>query len=350
MTDFRVSGMSAEPTTYRRRALAFLVGVLVIGTAGAVINRALPTDALMVTMSTSSVAGGIESGSSVVLNGAEIGVVDEVSVYAPDAYEVVLELDPARIGDVPDVLTDDVSVTYAPKNLFGISAVVMTGGSGGTPLRNGSVFQAADPGDATLTTLLHNLSELQNEAFDPYVSDILAIANQATQGLLPLLGAAGQIARDVADTQLVTPAQTLPQYTELVSQLDGTVDDLLPAVQQIMEWEAPQKPGYLEASEKGLSATAGVFVDDLAKLLGPTELGLTAPLMPVLTELIQRVQATFPQARRNGIQIANLIERLRTSLPEKSGKPVLNVDLILKSAPGLAAALRLPDRLPDGTR
>ncbi|MEE4021616.1 MlaD family protein [Gordonia sp. PKS22-38] len=342
MAEFRIPGMSAEPATYRRRALAFLAGVtLLVGTI-VVVEQAIPDDSMQVTMSTSTVAGGIQAGASVVLNGSQVGRVTQVSVPVPDVYEVTLELDPERLGDSTDVLTDTAMVSYAPENLFGIAAVVLYGQPGGDPLRDGSTFSPPEPQDATLTTLLHNLSDLQNEAFDPYVGDVLDIANQATQGLLPLFGAVGQIASDVADTQVVTPRETLPQYTQLIAQVRGTVDDLLPGIKQIMDWQAPREPGYLERSQKGLEATAGPFIDDLTRLLADDALGQTAPLMPVITEVLQRVQDTFPDARRNGIQIATLIERLRRSLPDAPGGPVLNVDVVLKSAPGLAAALGLP--------
>ena len=138
--------------------------------------------------------------------------------------------------------------------------------------------------------------------------------------------------------------------TQLIGQVRGAVDDLLPPIKQIMDWQAPRAPGSLEASEKGLSATAGPFVDDLTRLLGPDALGMTAPLMPVLTEIIGRVQQTFPDSRRNGIQIATLIERLRRSLPDTPDGPVLNVDVVLKSTPGLAAALQLPTGGSEGPR
>ena len=350
MAEFRIPGMSADTATYRRRALAFLAASVVFVGAVVVIDRAIPSDSIRITMSTSSVAGGIQRGASVVLNGSQVGRVADVTTPAPDAYEIALDLDPERMGASTDILTDTAMVSYAPENLFGIAAVVLYGQPGGAPLHDGSSFSPPEPEDATLTTLLHNLSDLQNEAFDPYVGGVLDIANQATGGLLPLFGAIGQIASDFADTQVVTPAETLPQYTQLIGQVRGAVDDLLPPIKQIMDWQAPRAPGYLEASEKGLSATAGPFVDDLTRLLGPDALGMTAPLMPVLTEIIGRVQQTFPDSRRNGIQIATLIERLRRSLPDTPDGPVLNVDVVLKSTPGLAAALQLPTGGSEGPR
>ncbi|WP_448222843.1 MlaD family protein [Gordonia iterans] len=344
MSDFRTPGMAAGWTVYTRRALVFLASsaVALIGFFG--VARLLPESGYRVTMQTNFVAGGIVAGSPVVLNGADVGTVGEVDVIGPDQYSVVLVLNSERIRAAEGVFTDSAYVGYAPENVFGISAVVMRSQDGGTPLRNGSTFRVEDPEDATLTTLLRNLSDLQNEAFDPHVSDLLNVADRATRGLLPIFGAAGQIASDVAETQVVSPRETLPLFTELLTAVGGAVDDLLPPIRKIMEWDAPQQPGYLQRSEEGLSFTATTIIEDARELLGPSGLEQTAPLMPVLTALIDRVTDTFPDSRRNGIQIATLIERLDKAFVDTPAGPVLTVDVVIRSAPGLAAALGLPGR------
>ncbi|MEP9414595.1 hypothetical protein ABLE92_09630 [Gordonia sp. VNQ95] len=342
MSEFRIPGMSASRSAYRNRALGFLAVAVLAGILISVAVRSWPEDNVRVTMVTTTVAGGIDTGTSVVLNGSEVGLVEQVKVVSANTYAVVLDLDPDRAGGRLDVLTDTAQVSYAPKNLFGISAVVLQSQPGGQPLRDGSAFRPPTPTDATLTTLLRNLSDLQNEAFDPYMSDILAIASQATQGLLPILGAAGQIAGDIVETQVVSPRQTLPQFTQLITQVRGAVGDLLPVIPQIMEWDAPRDPGYLERSQNGLAFTAGPAMDEITKLLSMPELGQTAPLMPVLTALVARIQDTFPDSRTNGIQIATLIEKLRRALPDGPNGPVLTVNAVLASAPGLNAALRAP--------
>ena len=343
MTDFRTPGMAAGPRVFRRRALLFLAASVVAIVGLTLVLRNLPESGYRIQMQTDSVAGGIGKGSPVVLNGGDVGTVDDVEVTGPDRYVLTLKMNPERISEGSDVLTDNAHVGYSPENLFGISAVVMRSQDGGTPLKNGSSFRVEDPEDATLTTLLKDLNDLQNEAFDPYVSDLLNIADRATRGLLPILGAAGQVANDIAETQVVSPRQTLPQFTELVSGVTGTVDDLLPPIRQIMEWDAPQEPGYLERSEAGLSFTATTIIEDVERILGPSGLGQTAPLMPVLTDLVDRVRETFPDSRRNGIQIATLIERLGDVFVDTPSGPVPTVDVVVTSAPGLAAALNLPD-------
>ncbi|MGO3326409.1 hypothetical protein [Gordonia sp. (in: high G+C Gram-positive bacteria)] len=343
MTEFRIPGMSASAGAYRNRALITIAAVVAATAATVVGLRAVPDGTTEITVRASSVAGGIRPGAAVVLNGSEVGVVSDIDAPAPDSYALTLDLSGDRADDALAVLTDRTVVSYAPKNLFGISAVVLTSQSGGTAMQNGSTLDAGEPEDATMTTLLRKLSDVQNEAFDPYMSDILTVAAKATDGLLPILGVAGQIMSDVAETQVVSPRTTLPQFAQLVAGVRGTFDDLLPPIRRLMHWQAPRREGFSELAEQGLSFTEGPVMDEVTALLSDSELGQTAPLMPVLTALFDRVNATFPDSRTNGIQIATLIERLRTALPAgPGGKPVLTVDAVLESAPGLKAALGRP--------
>ncbi|WOC13106.1 MlaD family protein [Gordonia sp. MP11Mi] len=343
MTEFRIPGMSATAGAYRNRALATIAAVAAVTTVTVVGVRALPDDTTEIILKTTSVAGGIGPDAAVVLNGSEVGVVSEIDVAAPDTYAVTLDLSGDRADDALAVLTDRTVVSYAPKNLFGISAVVLTSQSGGTPLHNGSTLDAGDPEDATMTTLLRKLSDIQNEAFDPYMSDILSVAAKATDGLLPILGVAGQIMNDIAETQVVSPRKTLPQFAQLVGQVRGTFDDLLPPIRRLMDWQAPRRPGFSEMAEQELAYTEGPVMDQVTKLFSDSELGQTAPLMPVITALLNRINNTFPDSRTNGIQIATLIEKLRRALPAgPDGSPVLTVDAVLASAPGLKAVLDQP--------
>ncbi|MCF8607499.1 hypothetical protein L5I01_29495 [Gordonia sp. HY442] len=351
MTEFRIPGMSASAGAYRNRALITIVAVAVVTTGVVVGLKLVPDDTTEITVRASSVAGGIRPGAAVVLNGSEVGVVSDIAAAASDSYSVTLDLTGDRADDALAVLSDETVVSYAPKNLFGISAVVLTSQSGGTALHNGSTLDAGEPEDATMTTLLRKLSDVQNEAFDPYMSDILTVAAKATDGLLPILGVAGQIMNDVAETQVVSPRQTLPQFAQLVGGVRGTVDDLLPPIRRLMDWQAPRRAGFSELAEQGLSFTEGPVMDEITALLSDSGLGQTSPLMPVLTAFFDRVTDTFPDSRTNGIQIATLIERLRKALPAgPDGKPVLTVNAVLESTPGLKAALDLTPEKGRGAK
>lgn len=338
MTDFRSPGMSDGASVYRSRGGVFLVVAVVIALLATLIYRLVPDDRFDITMRTAMVAGGVVDGSTVVINGAEAGTVREVIADGPDSFRVVLDLTPSLV-DKPGLLTSSMTVTYAPKNLFGISAVVLTTDPRGQRLGDGDEFTVAAPEDATLTTLLRNLNDLNVDAFGPHMSSILEYTSQATMGLLPVIGVMSNLAKDIADTQRVTPRETLPQYARMIAQLQQTAGDVLPPIQSLLEWEGPRRPGYLEKLHAGMSFGATTLMDDVQTLLGPRGLATLVPVVPTALALLGRVQASFPDAQRNGLQIATLLERIRRALPDGPNGPVYTVDVVLRAVPSVAAAL-----------
>lgn len=345
MPDYRTSGMSADQSTYTRRAVAFIAAVAVVGLVSTLVSRALPDDTVTTYMHTDLVAGGITDGATVVLNGSEIGHVQSVTSGEGSSHRITLVFDENKL-DRPELLTTTMEVAYAPKNLFGIGAVVLQTRPGGTRLRDGNDFYPETPTDSTLTTLLRNLSDLNTQAFNPYMSDVLKWASQATMGLLPIFGVVGQIAESIADTQRVSTRETLPQFAELVGDLDASVGRMLPAFRNLFDWPAPRIPGYVEHEERAFKYLNSNVVDAVGDLLGNEEIGRLMPAVPTVVEILERVRSSFPDARANGMQIAALLNRIRAAMPSGPDGPVLNVDVVLRSVPGVAAALGAPGGTP----
>ncbi|GAB20373.1 Mce family protein [Gordonia effusa NBRC 100432] len=338
MTDFRTPGMSASPRTFAIRAVVAVVAAVVVIVSAIFISAALPDDAMRISMHTDVLAGGIDTGTSVVLHGDEIGSVSSVRADG-NSFVVGLTLLPSY-RDRPDVLTTALQVAYAPKNLFGISAVILTAQPGGDPLSNNSDFYPDTPVDSTLTTLLRSLSDLNTKALTPYVGDILATANKATLGLLPVMGTVSRLATDIADTQKLSTAATLPRLANVLRELNTTVTGLIPGLKKLMDWRGPQRPGYVDNANNAFGLAGAVTLPQIDDLLGEN-FGQVMPLVPALRQIVTRIQQTFPDSHRNGLEIAMLIERIRGALPAgPGGTPVLNVDVVLKGIPGISAALQ----------
>ncbi|NMO00733.1 hypothetical protein HH308_05825 [Gordonia sp. TBRC 11910] len=340
MTDFRTPGMAASPATFAKRAVIAIIVTAILVIGAVVVTAMLPDDNMHIAMHTDVVAGGIEPGTAVVLNGDEIGQV--ASVRADGTKFVVgLTINPAY-RDRKDVLTSAMQVTYAPKNLFGIGAVELTAQPGGDPLSNDADFYPDTPVDSTLTTLLRGLSDLQTEAFAPYVSDILSNANKATMGLLPVIGTVSELATEIADTQKLPTSVTMPQMAALLSGLNATTVAALPGLRSLMSWQAAQRPGFIDKANDGLGAAYSTLLPIINDILGK-DIGQTMPLVPALTQIVARIQQSFPDSYDNGLEIAALIERIRRAMPAGAdGRPMLNVDVVLRGIPGVTAALTSP--------
>ncbi|MFW0788725.1 hypothetical protein [Gordonia sp. CPCC 205333] len=338
MPDFRAPGMSAPRRVFARRAVFFLAASVVILLATILVVKLLPDNKTVVTMHTDTLAGGIVDGAAVVLNGAEVGTVTSLTKVSPGKYEIALAIDNKFLGK-PGLLSSATLVSYAPKNLFGIAAVVLKSQPGGDPIGNGDDFYPDQPVDATLTTLLRNLNDLQTDAFAPYMGDILRSANQATMGLLPIIGVLGKLASDIADTQKIPTAKSLPRFKELIARLRDTTGLVFPSLVSLVHWDAPQQPGYVEKQHRGLSYVSTTTMEDVGNLLSNKELGGVLVVAPTGVQLLDRIMKTFPEARKNGIQIATLIDRINAALRPGPQGPVMTVDVVLAGIPGVAAAL-----------
>lgn len=337
MTDFAAPGMAASRSEYVRRGIVAMAATCVVAMVITVIVHLTPDDDMTIAMHTTSVAGGIVSGSSVVVNGDEVGTVRAVTSPSPGDFVVDLSIDPDRLR--PGLLTSDMGVMYAPKNVFGIGAVVLKTSGGGQAIGNGGDFYPAVTEDATLTTLLRNLSDLDEKAFTPYVGAILASAGQATMGLVPVVGIAGRLAEQITATQTLPTAQTFPKMAELFDSLGYTTRVILPPVRSLLDWQAPRRPGFTESQRMGLEEFAKYTIPGLGELLGKGEVADLVPFVPVVNQLLDRVVSTFPDAKLNGLQIADLIGRVdRTIHPGKNG-PVVDVDVVLRGLPVIGAAV-----------
>ena len=137
-TDARLSrsGMAAERSTYIRRALFALVGLVVVVVLASLVSSLRPDNTFRLRMYTDTLAGGIGEGTGVVVNGAEIGTVRTITPTRTGEFVVDLAMDPDRLK-TPGIISTTTRLTYAPKNLFGIAAVVLDSVPGGEPIASG---------------------------------------------------------------------------------------------------------------------------------------------------------------------------------------------------------------------
>ncbi|MBJ7291069.1 MlaD family protein [Williamsia sp.] len=340
MPAFATPGMPGDRSTFARRALWTLVMAVVVTVILVVVVRSIPDDTTTVRIHTDDVAGGIATGTAVLLNGAHVGSVTDVDAQDSGGGNVVtVEFDSSSAD--PRLLTTAMKVRFAPRNLFGISAVDLQAAEGGRTLSNDSDFFPDNVDDVTLSTLLRTLSDVNDQAFRPHVSAILDQAAQATMGIAPILGVLGRLGTSLSNTQKFPPAQTFPRFATLVSEFGDAIAQVLPALSYLVAWPAPQETGYISRQRRALGFAGDTVVGgSLTDLLGPDELGRLSPVAPTLVEIFDRVQATFPDARSNGVQLESLIDRIRAAMPDGPNGPVLNVDVVLRGMPAVAEALR----------
>ncbi len=332
--------MAAERSTYVRRALFALAGLVVVVVLASLVSSLRPDNTFRLRMYTDTLAGGIGEGTGVVVNGAEIGTVRTITPTRTGEFVVDLAMDPDRLK-TPGIISTTTRLTYAPKNLFGIAAVVLDSVPGGEPIASGGDFHPDTPADATLTSMLRQLSDMQNKAFDPYIGDLLNKADRASMAFMPVLDIMGRLTGALVNTEQIPVEVTLPKMSGLVQGLPAGVDNLMTSLNGLMAWPAARNGGqdFLNRLTKGVNLATEVSVPLTGQLLGPKALGQLMPLMPQLLPVLETVLKSFPDARKNGLQIRQLIYNLNRALPIVGGRPVLKVDVVLRGMPGPVSGL-----------
>lgn len=189
--------------------------------------------------------------------------------------------------------------------------------------------------------MLRQLSDMQNKAFDPYVGDLLTKADRASMAFLPVLDIVGRLTGLLVETEQIPVERSLPQLAGLITAMPTATGNLLGAMDKLLAWPAAREGGadFLDRLTKGLDISTNKTIPIAARLLGPEALGQTMTLMPQLLPVLETVLKSTPDARKNGLQIRQLIYNLDRALPKIGGRPVLKLDVVLRGMPGPVSGL-----------
>lgn len=331
-----VTGMITPGPVLLRRGVAVILAALLTALAFWAVRAIVTTPPKSLTLVVRNVAPGVAPGTAVEMDGLRVGEVTDIVDRGAGKLGVAMRFN----GAADDLVTDAVKVSYAAGNTFGITVVALTPGRGGRTLASGASWEPmSTPDDSTMASLLRSLSTMERESFRPHMAQLIAQMDTTTRQFLPFLGAVGAIAEANADTQRIPTSQTLPTIAATLKALDASTRQMLPGLQQLWSWKAPDVPGYPERQTATINTLAYDFSPALAALLSkPNVAALTEVLVPI-RELSTRSVASFPDAARNGRQLEELIERIRRSMPDNGSGPVLNLDVTFQQFPAIASLL-----------
>ncbi|MBB5915012.1 ABC-type transporter Mla subunit MlaD [Nocardia transvalensis] len=328
----------------RRRSLlvgAVAVGVIVAVVAAVSLYRGLRgDDGLYIALHTEQIGDGVLAGTPVRVDGVQVGTVTDIVPDEDGTQRISLRLDRSQLFGIDDSL----QVDYAPANLFGISEIELRRGTGGTPLRDDGVIdltgrRSAAIFDATMGSLLRSLSQTGDAVLTPQMATVISQVSNDVDAFTPLAQALITVAQTITDNQKM-PA------SELVGRLGPAFDgggqfagatiqvlDLIRDLPRLQDNRAPYDAGVQVLTDQllpGLGTFAGVAGDQLS--------GTTTMLAPVLALLGQMV----PRPQQSGADLAELMARLRTAMPDTPNGPVLNTEIDVRGVPVLAPLLGGP--------
>ncbi|WP_194813533.1 mammalian cell entry protein [Nocardia sp. XZ_19_385] len=337
MPNYAIPGV----TMGRRGARTVGAVALVVAAVAALTWRSglddAPDGVLRLQLRTEQIGQGVIPGTRVRLDGVMVGSVAEIAPAGPGQQLITLDLERTQTGS----LTDALSVDYAPENLFGISAVALRAGTGGAPLRDGSVVDlsgrhAARVNDVTMGVLLQALTETSTEVLTPQLSDLIHKFSSQLRSFTPLFEAIITLSTAVADTQRYPSDYLLDQYAAFfggAGEFTGATFRLVNAILniEIFVTDRPRYDAFIDLVVTGVLPAIG----NVGAVAEEYFIGYTTALTPV----VAAVAATVPDPRRSKAEMDEIVRRLQHMFIDTPDGPALNVAVTLRGMPGLAIPL-----------
>ncbi|WP_433662324.1 MlaD family protein [Nocardia sp. CA-128927] len=333
MPNYTIPGVATTSKRARILGLVAAVIVAVLGIAGSQLRDTSEGKRLEIRLRTDQIGEGVTSGTSVRVEGVAVGEVLAVSSVEQGRQLLTLGLDRDQIAG----LTDAITVDYSPENLFGISAVTLRPGSGGTPLRADAVIDLVGKvQDSTMGALLRQLTQTSTDVFTPRLADLLREFSGDLRAFTPILQAMVTMSRAIADTQIYPPSFLLDQYASFFGGLGTFSSATLTLLNSILSIEV------FNNDRARYDASVSMVTDQafpaIAALGGVARAHFTG-YADMFTPLVAALAATVPTPDRSHAQLSELIDRLDRIFADTPDGPKVNLAVTLRGVPGIAVPL-----------
>lgn len=337
MPNFGIPGVDIN----RRRARIVGVLAVVVAVAVAVLwSGALSSgagDTVRIRLRTEQIGDGVIDGTKVSLDGVNVGSISDI-VGVSDGHQLItLALDRSRITG----LTDDLSVDYAPTNLFGVTTVALKRGFGGLPLHEDELIdlagaQASKVSDMTMGALLRSITQTTSQVLTPELTDLLTKFSGDLAAFTPILQAVVMTTRAIADTQRFPSSQLLALYGSFLHGLGSIASGTFVLLYSVLNVEVFQH------DRKKYDTAIDLVANQLFPLVGgvgDAARGHLEGLTTTLTPPTQALAGTVPAGTRSAADVTELLRRLNALFADAPGGPQVNMSVVLHGMPGVALPL-----------
>ncbi|MGW4773979.1 MlaD family protein [Nocardia sp. NPDC004278] len=337
MPNYGLPGVSMGRRGSRARGAAALVVAVAVTLAWTGYQHRPDGERMRVQLRTEQIGEGIIEGTSVRLDGVDIGTITDIASIGGGRQLITLDLDKAQTSG----LTEDLGVAYVPENLFGISAVTLERVDAGAPLRAGSVVDLAGANanrvaDATMGRLLRALTETSTEVFTPQFAEVLRTFSGDLQAFTPMLEAVIMLSRTVAETQRYPSSFLIDQYASFYGGLGTFTSATFKLLATVLDIEVLQHDrSKYDASVTMVTDQAFPAIGSIGDIARQHFSGYIETFAP----LVAAIAATVPNPGQSHAELTELIQRLDRIFADTPDGPTVNAAITLRGVPGIAVPL-----------
>lgn len=329
-----LSGRSAGRATLRFRGIVVALIVIVVAATLTAYARGKFDSTYDLTLDAASVGDGLTPGADVKFRGLSIGTVSAIDTIGFGRQQIALKLDPHQAGE----LTDTVQAQFSSSNVFGSTAVELVSGGGGSPLPDDSTLAVAtDTTGATVTGVFRRVADLTEVLDSDQVQNLLDLLADTSVDVSANLKPYFDTSLMLAQNQIDPLAWKLHRGAEMGAGLNDLVPPLLDLVTGVVD-----KSAYYEAPDdrtRTLSAINGLsdqLLVPIGQLLETNNPNLTTLLSTVL-DLLVPITASLGTLAPSYDKIPGVVDGISDAFPLVDGAPVLQLDVIVRTMPNMAA-------------
>ncbi|MBA4024258.1 MAG: intermembrane transport protein PqiB [Gordonia sp.] len=293
---------------------------------------------------------GVEPGTKVLLHGAEVGEVTEVSAENADSVTIAVVLQSASAS----LITDDVEVDFRPENYFGITAVNLAEAGDGIPVVDGQVIRRSAAPDFTMSTMLEQGSLVIDGTLTESMISSLDKVVQYADGLAPLIRTGIVVADSVARAQRELPSVLMNRMNDVLAEFPAFSREAAGALYSIYDSAYNRRPdgsigvddAFMDETDQALELAASDLFGKAGALLASHDSELTP-----LTQLLKSLSDPLPAIIGSGATIDKLITavtQVESAFTGTQEQKTLQLRIVLDDLPGLAGPLTRSGAITSG--
>ncbi|MEE3849626.1 hypothetical protein VZC37_04745 [Gordonia sp. LSe1-13] len=331
-------GVNTEQHSARVLGIAFvLVAVLAIAAWRVLPDSDEPGPGdLRITLITETIGAGIETGTEVWRHGVKVGSVRTIERRDDEQF---LTIDLAA-EDVRG-LTEQMSIDFAPANLFGITQIslrdAVEANAAEFPLRNGATIdltgaQRGRVDDATMSTMLEGLGALTDRVLTPQFTELVDKVARNSKEFTPMIQMIVGVSATVWRTQEVPFSPILRGFGEGFKGAPPTLSGILHLLDVVYKQPYLKSPENRERFDATTGMLANGLIPGVAEMLRdirPYYHDLAQLPPPMLNAFAHSVGTPSVTAG----DLRTLLDRLSRSFRDSPAGPVLRLALALDLTP-----------------
>lgn len=327
-------GRAPSSRSLRIRGLIAAVVLAIAGIALYRLGTGSYDDTFKLTVVADSIGEGLTPGAEVKFRGLTIGSVKTLQSAGYNKQKITVELEPRQAS----ALAADTTAKFMSSSSFGLAAVELVSSGSGPRLRpNQTLLIGADVPSTSITGLLRQGQKLGQMVDSPDVDHIIEVVRRHAELTEPVTRSYFDLVRMLTDSQKVPFSQSLSVFASVVN----GVSDSVPLIG--LAYDLLNGMDFL-AHPDGV-ARMNLIMDQTAKILFDTDkivaknVSWLAPFMSAIMDVLLPFSYFQGSLAPAYDRLSGLLDRTSAAFPIVNGKVRMQIEVVMDTMPGLAAAL-----------